>query len=97
MTEKIDRVFLASKREKSDDWLIDSGATSHMTHNKSLFKTYKAFNVPQKVSLGDGHILEVVGSGNVEIQTCTRGQQVKPNTMYKVLLVPELKANLFSV
>jgi len=58
-----------------------------MTHNKDLFQVYNTFEVPQKVTLGDGYVLEVVGSGNIE----------KPNTMYDVLHVPGLKANLFSV
>lgn len=97
VTQDIDSAFLVSSGEKDNDWLIDSGASSHMTHNKSLFKVYNTFETPQKVTLGDGHILEAVGSGNIEIFTLTRDKQVKPNTMYDVLHVPGLKANLFSV
>jgi len=68
-----------------------------MTHNKDLFKVYNNFEVPQKVTLGDGHVLEVVGKRNIKIFTRIRGQQIKRNTMYDVLHVPGLKANLFSV
>jgi len=68
-----------------------------MTHNKDLFKVYDNFEVPQKVTLGDGHELEVVCKGNIEVFTSIRGQQIKRNTMYDVLHVLGLKANLFSV
>jgi len=93
--EETDSAFRVSKREKENNWLIDSGATSHMTHNNDLFNVYNNFEVPQKVTFGDGHVLEVVGKGNIEIFTRMKGQQIKRNTMYDVLHVPGLKANLF--
>jgi len=44
-----------------------------MTHNKDQYKIYNNFEVPQKVTLGDGHVLEVVGKGDVEIFTRIKG------------------------
>ena len=83
-------------RPQDARWLIDFGATSHMTHNRDLFKTNRTLEKPQKVNLGNGHFLEVVGIGNVEVFTQS-GSKFKPNTVCDVLHVPQMTANLFSV
>ena len=41
----------------SKRWLIDSGATSHMTNAKELLTDYEEFSKPESVSLGDGRTL----------------------------------------
>ena len=82
---------------KKDKWLIDSGATSHMTFNRDMFSDYKLFEKPQQVCLGDGHVLEAVGVGNVEIVTAVSRIKSNANTMHDVLHVPAMKVNLFSV
>jgi len=48
--EETDSAFLISKREKENNWLIDSGATSHMTQQRYIFKVYNTFEVLQKVT-----------------------------------------------
>ena len=40
---------------------MDSGASSHM---RKILTDYKAFDTPQKVSLGDGHVIHSLGVGN---------------------------------
>ena len=98
--EDSDSAFVVQNPENTSDvnrWLIDSGATSHMTHDRSLFKKYTRLDTPQKVSLGDGHALEVVGVGEVEVYTKVNRNTSKPNTMYDVLHVSAMKVNLFSV
>ncbi|XP_056698081.1 uncharacterized protein [Spinacia oleracea] len=37
-----------------DNWIVDSGATDHMTHNAKLFKTSKTLKIPIPVCLPDG-------------------------------------------
>ena len=101
-TEPDNSAFVVSEPDNADGtkesrWLIDSGATSHMTYNRKLFKEYTEFNTPQKVSLGDGHILEAMGTGKVEIETMVGRNTSKLNTMHDVLFVPDMKVNLFSV
>ena len=98
--EDSDSAFVVQNPENTSDvnkWLIESGATSHMTHDRSLFKKYTRLDTPQKVSLGDRHALEVVGVGEVEVYTKVNRNTSKPNTMYDVLHVPAMKVNLFSV
>ena len=51
-----------------EDWLMDPGATKHITPYVSDFKTYAAFSgLNQQVTLGDSKTrLEVHGLGTVE-------------------------------
>ena len=49
----------------SADWIIDSGATSHMCTSRHLFTDYRCLN--EKVSLGDGRSLKAVGRGTVSL------------------------------
>ena len=78
-------------------WLVDSGASSHMTRERILLTDYKEFDVPRKGSLGDGRIVDVVGVGNVCLMMSFKVSQSKSNIMYGVLYVPKLTCNLFSV
>ncbi|KAH9670648.1 hypothetical protein KPL70_017055 [Citrus sinensis] len=52
--------ILQGKKRLSDVWLIDSGATWHMTSRKEWFHTYE--HISEKyVYMGDDHALEIVG------------------------------------
>lgn len=46
-------------------WLIDSGATDHMTSNCHLFSTFSMFHKPIKVSLADGRYASALGKGSI--------------------------------
>ena len=78
-------------------WLLDSGATRHMTFSGSIFKSFSKFDRPQKVGLGDGHVLDAVGTGDVKIRIRVSRDKTKFATLHDVLHVPDLKVNLFSV
>ena len=51
----------------NDAWLIDSGASFHMTSNRDWFSEYEGFN-GGKVYLGDDSPLDIVGRGKVRIR-----------------------------
>ena len=52
----------------SDDvWLIDSGASFHMTSHRSWFSKYEVLD-GGKVYLGDDSHLKIVGRGRVNIR-----------------------------
>ena len=51
-----------------DKWLVDSGASSHMTSNKKTLANLREFKKPEKVGLGDGHTVDAIGVGNVYIR-----------------------------
>ena len=46
-------------------WLVDSGASSHITNQRELLINYQEFKHPEKVGLGDGRTVDAVGVGNV--------------------------------
>ena len=84
---------------KGDDcWIIDSGASQHMTSNRDLLMNYQEFSEPEPVVLGDGRSVHAFGTGEICI-TMLLGPKEKDerkSTMTKVLYVPKLAANLFS-
>ncbi|KAH9658914.1 retrovirus-related pol polyprotein from transposon TNT 1-94-like protein [Citrus sinensis] len=51
----------------SDVWLIDSGATWHMTSRREWFHTYEPIS-GGSVYMGDNHALEIVGIGTIKIK-----------------------------
>lgn len=76
-------------------WIIDSGATAHMSFEKSLF--YDLEEVPAfKVSMGDKSKLEACGRGSINVCLSVSGSTVKC-TLHNVLFVPSLSYNLLSV
>ena len=77
------------------DWIVDSGATSHMAPDRTCFHSYK-FTSPKNVILEDDIVLETVGRGAIVVDTEVKGR-VRTITIKDVLHVPKLKANLLSV
>ena len=85
-----------SKTTKSSDkWLVDSGATQHMTYSKEYMKNYKKMT-PVDVHLADDGVVQAVGSGDIVMSMKTpRG--IKKGVLTGVWHIPKLSRNLFSV
>ena len=81
----------------TEEWIIDSGATSHMTHSKELLYQYCKFEVPEKVTLGDGRHVEALGTGDIQVNMTFKVSKQKNCVMRRVLYVPKLTSKLFSV
>ena len=47
-----------------NEWIIDSGATSHMCCNKEAFTTFYQLEDTIKVTVGDGRALTAIGRGD---------------------------------
>ncbi|GJU92225.1 zf-CCHC domain-containing protein [Tanacetum coccineum] len=54
----------------SDDWIVDSGCTKHMTRNRILFNLYKAYDGGH-VILGSNLKGKVIGGGNITHNSIT--------------------------
>ena len=62
-----DEALLASDGKLSCDWIIESGATQHMTNNLTMLVDYVEFKNPQTVKLGDDHSIFAHGKGNCRL------------------------------
>lgn len=85
-------VFSASA-DYSEGWLLDSGASSHMTFCAADFESYRSLMAPIDIGIANGQKMTAVGVGNVRLQL-TNGSQI---VMQDVLLVPSLDRRLISV
>ena len=79
-------------------WIVDSGASRHMSHDKIIFQKYQNFEVPETVGLGDGKSAHVYGSGQILIKMkIDGGERCVDAKICDALFVPKLNCNLFSV
>ena len=79
--------YLASK----DVWYVDSGCTSHMARDSSLFNSLDRIDWT-KVKLGNGEMVYTTGRVTVFVHI-SKG----PKLINDVLLTPDLEQNLLSV
>ncbi len=76
---------------------MDSGASQHMTRDKSLFKTLEPLkDGKREIKFGNKGVFKAMGVGTVELRCLTPvGERV--NTLREVMFVPGVAENLFSV
>ena len=86
---------IACSAESRCVWLVDSGATQHMTFSKEFMKNYKKIN-PVDVHLADDGVVQAVGMGDI-IMSVKTPQGVKLGVITSVWHIPQLSRNLFSV
>ena len=80
-----------SSNVSSESWLIDTGCTNHMTHDKELFMELKPSKILD-VKIGHGSYILVKGIGTIAIATHSGTK-----TIFDLLYVPDLDQNLLSV
>ena len=88
------KAFVARSRS---DWIVDSGATSHMCNNRSMFTELNQLGANEKVTLGDGSSLDIAGEGTVDMDMLLSNGSRRSCALKRVLYVPELAYNLVSV
>ena len=87
----------ALSARSSRNWVVDSGATCHMSNDRSLFAEMRELPSSEKVTLGDGHDLEATGEGTVNLEMLLPDGNSRSCALQKVLFVPKLAYNLVSV
>ena len=78
---------------RSNNWIVGSGASKHMTGYKGSFVNMSKHGSPHKVKLGDDYQYPIKGSGEASYKL-DYGKLLK---MKDVLYVPRLKKNLLSI
>jgi hypothetical protein len=76
-------------------WIMDSGATKHMTAHRAEFDTYEVIPT-RNVHMGDDSIVEAIGMGSILVQVMVKGR-TKKIRIKDVFHVPKLHVNLLSV
>lgn len=94
-TEETARI-VREVRPSLDQWVLDSGASSHMTRHREHILNYEEFDVPCTVSEADGRVMPAFGRGDVKMHMHISDGD-RDIVWHDVLFVPDLKDNLFSV
>ncbi|KAG6578271.1 Copia proteinlike [Phytophthora cinnamomi] len=85
-----------SNTTKSNEvWLVDSGATQHMTSSKKFMRIYKKIS-PVDVHLADDGVVQAIGRGDIVMKMQT-SRGVKKGVLTNVWHIPKLSRNLSSV
>ncbi|KAG2683220.1 hypothetical protein I3760_10G022500 [Carya illinoinensis] len=63
------------------DWVVDSGATDHLCHDRRLFSTFSPLSYDQKVTLPNGYIITIEG-----VVTCHLAEHL---ILHNVFFVPK--------
>uniref|UniRef100_A0AAG5CSP7 Retrovirus-related Pol polyprotein from transposon TNT 1-94 n=1 Tax=Anopheles atroparvus TaxID=41427 RepID=A0AAG5CSP7_ANOAO len=77
-----------------EEWIFDSGATSHLCRNRNLL--VDAENVSSSINVANNTAVPVVAKGSVNVSADV-GASTCAISMNDVLYVPELAVNLLSV
>ena len=72
-----------------NSWIIDLGASDHMTKESNFFLSYRPCSGKQKVQVADKKLTRVSGKGNVSLSL--------KSTLTYVLHVPKMFYNLLSI
>ena len=107
--EKIVEVFMAEvtvsalvadnlkTSSRNSTWIIDSGASAHMSCRRHFYSTYEKINPPRRVWMGNNQYIEAIGIGTIGVTLDIGGGKSAEAVFTKVLHVPELNGNLLSV
>ena len=68
-----------------------------MPREKALLFEYKEFATTEKFGMGDGRSVDAIDVGNVHVKMKLKVGEPKKCVIYRVLYVPKLSCNLFSV
>lgn len=86
----------ATVADSSEQWVVDTGATSHMTFSKSDFVSYNRLATVRLVRFGGNEIGRGIATGNVKLVAMINGNR-STIVLHDVLHVPELRRRLLSI
>ena len=81
----------------SAGWIIDTGATEHMSYDRSSFSSYKELKPFKPVRVGNSAIIRAIGVGDVRVTSQLLSGRSKELILKDVLHVPRLTRKLLSV
>nr|CCA26158.1 putative polyprotein [Albugo laibachii Nc14] len=88
-----DHAFMATTAQYKKYWLLDSGASSHMSYDKSELESMRNLDSSVKISITNGTTIEAVSTGSIPV-SLNNGENV---TIHDVLYVPKLDRRLLPI
>ena len=82
---------------QQDNWVLDSGATFHMTPQVSEFIPGLLDYMDKHIEVADGHYAMAKQKRQVQIKMCDNNGDTFITTLHNVLLSPDLCDRLFSI
>ena len=73
----------------NDNWILDSSASDHMSHDANILHDLKMLETPICISLPNGHNVQVTHSSKLSLSNWIK--------LHHLLLIPYFKYNLLSV
>jgi hypothetical protein len=92
LEEKVFTHFSDEVKKESKRWVLDSGASNHMTGVRDAFAELDS-NIRDTIKFGDGSVVEIEGVGTV-IFICKNGEH---RSLTGVYLIPKLTTNIVSL
>lgn len=87
--------FSSGNKDRIQGWIVDSGASLHMSYEKSLFSNLSLSNCG-KIKIANGSFIPIRGYGKIKIFIKTQNEPIVM-TLNNVAFVPDLHINLISV
>ncbi|KAE9029950.1 hypothetical protein PR002_g9997 [Phytophthora rubi] len=91
--ETSDYAFTATSAMGKTEWLVDSGARSHMTSVRDKFVSMKEQKTPVRITIADGRKIDAVAMGTVGLKL----MDGTSTTLSGVLYISEVEGSLISV
>ena len=79
------------------NWILDSGATCHMTPDVSDFIPGLLEDTDNHIEVAEGHQIMAKQKGQVQIKMCDNNRYPFIATLHYILLAPDLCDKLFSI
>ncbi|UYV60193.1 hypothetical protein LAZ67_1000357 [Cordylochernes scorpioides] len=89
-------MYNAAVVSEEDTWVIDSGATHHMTPNRRYFSTLNDENVGQVTTI-DGTSHSNIGRGNAQVDLINNSGQLRSIVAQNAMFVPGIRHGVLSV
>ena len=83
--------------ESCAEWILDSGASEHMSFERQSFRNYVIVDPPRLVRFGNHQYAQGVGIGDIPVRASLSDGRQKELILKEVLHVPKIRRKLVSV
>nr|XP_015920267.1 uncharacterized protein LOC107449289 [Parasteatoda tepidariorum] len=87
--------FICQNDSSRNVWLKDDGATAHITNSAEYFRTYRHFDKPVEIVVGNKQTIPAYGCGEIDM-CATVGTLQKSIELSDILYAPDISKNLLS-